>query len=295
VVYAAEDTVLGREVAIKVTSTFSERLEREARVIAGLEHPGIVPVHDLGTLPDGSAYYVMKRVHGERLDRWCAAGPPLAERLRLFQRICEAVAFAHERGVIHRDLKPENVMIGAHGEALVMDWGLARALGSTEPVTGEPSSDAPAARTRSGVVMGTPAYMAPEQARGEARELDRTADVYALGAILYFVVAGRPPFDAPSSQEIIAQVLAGPPPPLAAPRALVSICGKAMARAAAQRYPTAGELGEDVARYLDGFAPRAHRDTWVERLARFATRNRVLLSLLLAYVLVRLVVIALSR
>ncbi len=132
-VYLAEDTVLGRRVALKVVSTAAarpeivERMRAEARVIARLEHPGIVPVHDAGTLPDGRVYYAMKRVDGKRLDQ-LAGGMALPERLRAFQRICEAVAFAHAHGVVHRDLKPENVMIGPFGEVLVMDWGVARVL-----------------------------------------------------------------------------------------------------------------------------------------------------------------------
>ncbi len=222
-VYAAEDTVLGREVAIKVTAGATERLRREAMVIAGLEHPGIVPVHDMGTLPDGSTYYVMKRVRGERLDHWIATRPPLPEVLRLFQRVCEAVAFAHGHGVIHRDLKPQNVMIGSFGEALVMDWGLAKPLGAGEDESASAIAHTAPGATVTGAVMGTPAYMSPEQARGETGELDRTADVYSLGAILYFLLSGRPPFDAPTSREVIDSVLSRQPTALEAPKPLVSI------------------------------------------------------------------------
>ena len=137
-VYLADDTVLGRKVALKVVATgvsdpaAAERMLREARIIARLEHPGIVPVHDAGALPDGRVFYAMKRVDGSRLDA-LAPGMPLAERLRVFQRVCDAVAFAHAHGVIHRDLKPSNVMVGRFGEVLVMDWGIAKLRDSIEP------------------------------------------------------------------------------------------------------------------------------------------------------------------
>jgi serine/threonine protein kinase len=148
----------------------------EARVLARLEHPGIVPVHDSGTLPDGRTYYVMKLVRGERLDRWLARPHGLTEALRLFQRVSEAVAFAHAHDVVHRDLKPENVMIGAFGEALVMDWGLAQSA-STEETPG--------------AVVGTRDFMSPEQARGE--RVDARTDVYALGEILRRILGPAPP------------------------------------------------------------------------------------------------------
>lgn len=168
-VYLARDTVLDREVALKVlerpTPQTAARLEQEARILGRLEHPGIVPVHDFGELADGRSFYAMKRVRGERLDRFVAAGADLHARLDVFVRICEAVAFAHAHGVIHRDLKPENVMVGEFGEVLVLDWGLAVEKG----VAPDPGS-------------GTPPYMAPEQERGE--EVDERADVYALGMML---------------------------------------------------------------------------------------------------------------
>ena len=198
-VYLAEDTVLGRRVALKVVATAAsrpeivERMRAEARVIARLEHPGIVPVHDAGMLPDGRVYYAMKRVDGKRLDE-LAPAMALPERLRVFQRICEAVAFAHAHGVVHRDLKPENVMIGAFGEVLVMDWGVAKVL--ADPDGASAASPAPAASgTADGQVIGTLAYMAPEQAEGSAERTGTAADVYALGAILYFLLTGRAPFD----------------------------------------------------------------------------------------------------
>jgi serine/threonine protein kinase len=156
IVFRGRDRELARDVAIKVTTWSTEadadRLRREARTLADLEHPGIVPVHDVGQLPDGRVYSVMTLVRGERLDA-CAAPLPLNDRLRLFDRICDTVSFAHARGVIHRDLKPANIMIGRFGQVLVLDWGHG----------------------------GTEGYMAPEQVRGH---VDARTDVYALGAIL---------------------------------------------------------------------------------------------------------------
>jgi eukaryotic-like serine/threonine-protein kinase len=180
-VYAARDTVLGRRVAFKVLDPAerdpeaSARLFEEARIVAGLEHPGIVPVYEAGLLADGRMYYAMKLVEGRRLDRFASETPSLAARLRVFQKVCEAVAYAHSRGVIHRDLKPLNIMTGSFGEVLTMDWGVARVTSREEPP---------------GTVAGTPRYMAPEQAAGEPH--DHRADIYSLGAIL-LDLAGTPP------------------------------------------------------------------------------------------------------
>jgi serine/threonine protein kinase len=256
-VYAALDTALGREVALKLSlgaesAETRERLRREARVLARLEHPGIVPVHDVGTLPDGRVFYVMKLVQGERLDAWVRRLPERRAVLSLFQRIGEAVAFAHARGVLHRDLKPDNVMVGAFGEALVMDWGIAKELDGDWAEPG-------------GLVVGTPGYMAPEQSRGGL--VDARTDVYGLGALLSFLV-GR---------EV--------------PPALGSICAKATARAPEDRYASALELVADVGRFLDGSPVRAHEETVFERIARFATRHRVALSLVAAYLFVRLLIV----
>jgi serine/threonine protein kinase len=315
-VYAVEDIELGREVALKVVSgahaeRLAERLRNEARVLARLEHPGIVPVHDIGRLADGRAFYVMKLVRGERLDRWAEAAP-LPTVLRLFQRICEAVAYAHAHGVIHRDLKPENIMVGPFGEALVMDWGIAKQLGETaasarsDPAVGpdvggadtilDPQYDDTVAAiegaTADGTVMGTPAFMPPEQARGEIDALDQRSDVYALGAILYTLLASRPPFEGDSAAAIVQQVIDGEPEPLLAvdptiARPLASICARAMAKRPVGRYATALELADDIGCFLDRLPTRAHRETLLELAARFASRHRVLLTLLGAYLLVR--------
>jgi serine/threonine protein kinase len=294
-VYLADDTVLGRKVALKVVATgvsdpaAAERMLREARIIARLEHPGIVPVHDAGALPDGRVFYAMKRVDGSRLDA-LAPAMPLAERLRVFQRVCDAVAFAHAHGVIHRDLKPENVMVGAFGEVLVMDWGIARLL---ESAADDPSARPPGSRgTAAGSVMGTLSYMAPEQAAG-ASPAGPAADVYALGGILYFLLTGRPPFDGEAAQ---ARALPGggdasPSPPRRVapdtPQALEAVVLRAMAAPPEGRYASAEELSAEVSRFLDGERVLAHRETPLDKGRRFFSRYRTAILLVAAYLVVR--------
>lgn len=279
-VYLARDRKLDREVALKVVQLPEEngegvdRLLREARILARLEHPGIVPIHDAGLLPDGRAWYVMKRVRGCRLDDY-AREASLTERLRAFERICEAVAFAHAHGVIHRDLKPENVMVGAFGEVLVMDWGVAKiqdapsrsSPGGKEGRRGEEGS------TLHGTILGTPGYMAPEQERGDVVRIDERTDVWALGAILRFLLADTDP-----------------------PRPLEAIRRRAMAEEPEARYPRVEELAADLARYLAGLPVGAHRESLWERTGRFIRRHRVAILLILAYVVMRaLLLIFLGR
>jgi eukaryotic-like serine/threonine-protein kinase len=197
-VYLATDTMLGRDVAIKVPNvSSSEELERrlqvEARVLASLEHPGIVPIHDAGRLADGRVFYVMKRVHGRTLQAYLADRPAMAERLRVFERICEPVAFAHARGFIHRDLKPENIMVGAFGEVMVMDWGVAKLLAAGAEAPPDTADPADPGATRPGTIAGTPGFMAPEQSDGGAAGIDERADVYGLGALLCFLLTGDAP------------------------------------------------------------------------------------------------------
>jgi serine/threonine protein kinase len=216
-VYRGRDPALGRDLAVKVLRPelrgdpdAEGRFVQEARITSVLQHPNIVPVHNLGRLPDGRLYFTMKLVRGRTLAEQFARAeskPPLAEFLGIFEKVCQAVAFAHSRGIVHRDLKPANVMIGAFGEVQVMDWGLAKVLRrdtKTKPVAGETetvtdsvlrvcSTDA-TGRDRKTGIAGTPAYMPPEQARGDADVIDERADVFSLGAILCEFLTGRPPY-----------------------------------------------------------------------------------------------------
>ena len=256
-VYRATDTVLGRDVALKVLALGSEgpelarRLATEARVLASLEHPGIVAVHDAGVLADGRPYYVMRLIRGRRFgDHVRSTGRGAV--LRLFLRVCEAVAFAHARGVIHRDLTPSNIMVGEFGEVLVLDWGLATAasaMGSTV------------------IAAGTPGFMAPEQLAGGAVPIDERSDVFGLGAILGVVLGG-------AGGEL--------------PRPLAAIIAKATNPDPSGRYGSAEALADDVQRWLDAEPVSAYREPPWERAARLYQRHQALVLLLATYMVVRL-------
>lgn len=303
-VWRARDLVLQRTVALKVIDVVQKdpqaaaRMWREARVIAGLEHPGIVPLHDIGVLADGRIYYAMKLVRGRRLDEVVAASDSIVELARIFEKICDAVAFAHAHGVVHRDLKPQNVMVGEFGEVLVMDWGLAKVL--AEPQRVAPGTDLPATvstpvtgDTAAGTVMGTPGYMAPEQARGEVTSIDERTDVFALGAILYFLIAARPPEALAADGETAIE---SPRVHAAtAPRSLEAICLKAMAPDPRQRYPSVVELRDDVVRFLDDRRVYAYREGLAAAAARLASKYRTPLLLILAYLSMRVLLIWLAR
>ncbi len=258
-VYLAEDEELNRRVAIKVLNTpdpvsdLRQRMVREAQIIAGLEHPGIVPVHDVGVVADGRVFYAMKYVRGSRLDEYAAQTDSIGERLRKFQSVCDAVAFAHAHGVIHRDLKPQNIMIGSFGEVLVLDWGVAKILqkrelamslkASLETVLEADTLIKNPDDTRHGTVIGTRNYMSPEQARGEINELDERSDVYALGAVLYFLLTNKSPSTA-RPRTLNPKVS----------KAAEAVCLKAMSLEPEARYATAAELSSDVGRLLDAEA-----------------------------------------
>jgi len=215
VVYRARDLALGREVAVKVLheryaadGSPARRFLDEARITGQLQHPGIPAVHAVGALPDGRPFLAMKLIKGRTLDdRLKGRADPaagLGELLVVFEAVCQAVAYAHSRGVIHRDLKPQNVMVGAFGEVQVMDWGLAKVLAERDADGGEPEAapvtevesdrDADGSRTRAGSVLGTPAYMPPEQAIGAIDQVDQRSDVFGLGAILCAILTGQPPY-----------------------------------------------------------------------------------------------------
>jgi serine/threonine protein kinase len=294
-VYLALDEELKREVAIKIPNAPSgagleRRLQIEARVLASLEHPGIVPIHDAGRLADGRLFYVMKRVRGRTLHQHLKDVPDLTERLRVFERVCEPVAFAHAQGLIHRDLKPENVMVGAFGEVMVMDWGVAKAVAAAPSPAPSPQSPAssfhPPASSQSprltdaGAVVGTHGFMAPEQARGAAEEIDQRADVYGLGAILFLLLTG----DTPAAD--VTAALKGK----RVPRPLAAICVRALTVDPAGRYPTVAALAADVASYRAGRAVEAYRETVVERLARFGRTYRTAIVLVVAYIVMRALV-----
>jgi len=326
-IYLAEDTQLHRRVALKVlhapdgTGELSARMWREARVIARLEHPSIVPVHDVGELPDSRVFYVMKFVQGRRLDQYASAENELPNRLRIFQKVCEAAAFAHANGVIHRDLKPENIMVGAFGEVLVMDWGLAKiaADGGGQSAEGEgwrvksegrgARSEGRGARsegrevkgerrkvseeeynsvngkfsiltaqeTSHGTVMGTPAYMAPEQKLGEIDQIDQRTDVFALGAILKFLLGrseGKPSRESPTSPKI--------------PKSLAAIYDQAMRENKAERYATALDLANDIERFLAGLSVSSYQENPFEIVRRWLKKYQFMVLLVFIYLFVRI-------
>lgn len=291
-VYRGHDELLDREVAIKVvravagpgSTALAERLRAEARVLASLEHPGIVPVHDAGVLPDGRAFHVMKRVQGETLETALDRIPELDRRLGILERVADAVAFAHRRGVVHRDLKPGNVMIGDFGEVLVLDWGVAKVLGTTDGEPGPAGASAPGV-TNPGVVMGTPGFMAPEQIAAVA--VDQRADVYALGALLAFL-AGDPPKQAGADGSGNTAVRA-------LPRPLRAIAERCLARAPHDRYPDAAEVAEEIRRFRAGARVRAYPERWGERLARGIRIYRTPILLVLAYLVMRVLVALFTR
>jgi serine/threonine-protein kinase len=277
------DRRLERMVAMKIlrpealAPSLAARFLAEIRLSAGLHHPGIVPVHDHGKLADGRLWFTMAEVRGRTLravlDEAFAGpgevtGPTRRRLLDVFARVCEAVAYAHSAGVIHRDLKPANVMVGDFGRVLVMDWGLARKVGDgAERAALLPSPDharSDGSLTRVGDVLGTPAYMAPEQASGDVKRHGPATDVYALGAILYHVLSGAHPYTGGGDVRL------GPPdplPPHAGPPELVAICARAMARAQEQRYPDAGALAADVEAFLAGARRRERALAELEKAA----------------------------
>jgi serine/threonine-protein kinase len=307
-VWLVRDASLGRDVALKelrpdrADPGYWGRFVREAQVTGQLEHPGIVPVYEVGRRPeDNQPFYTMRFVHGRTLKDAIAAyherrkrneaGPlELRELLGAFVQVCQAVGYAHSRGVLHRDLKPHNVALGDYGEVMVLDWGLAKVQAEAAPPRSEADAGAstvPAVvtpdigqdPTQAGAVLGTPQYMAPEQAEGRLDLLDARSDVYGLGAILYHLLTGAPPFAGRDTAEVLDRVRHDPPRP---PRELVSeapppleaVCLKALAKRREDRYPSAQALAEEVLCWLADEPVTAYRDPLTVRLTRWGRRHR---------------------
>jgi tetratricopeptide (TPR) repeat protein len=311
-VWLAEDPVIGRSVALKrMLGNHSDQQTRfrvEAQVTGQLEHPGIVPVHDMGWSAEGEPYYVMKFVQGRTLHKVIQefhakklnGGAREVEQLRLLQMflsLCQTVGYAHSRGVLHRDLKPDNVMLGPYGETILLDWGIAKVLGPNEPALRDESGPSARVRetvpdtgTQAGAIMGTPSYMAPEVAAGLNEEVDERSDIYLLGATLYQILTGKQPRTAKTLAEIIKKAKYEPPQPVRSinplvPKALDAICHKAMAHAKEDRYPTATALAEEIQRYVAGEPVTAYREGFPARAWRWAKRHRRALGLSAAAVL----------
>src|SRR4051794_4467559 len=304
-VFVAMDSELHREVALKRIldrhaddPTSRQRFLLEAEVTGGLEHPGIVPVYGLGTYGDGRPFYAMRFIKGDSLkeaiehfhaDDSLKNDPgrrslELRRLLRRFTDVCNAIEYAHSRGVLHRDIKPGNIIVGKHGETLVVDWGLAKAQGRADAKSSKErplvlSSASGSAETLLGSALGTPAYMSPEQARGDLDRLGLRSDVYSLGATLYCLLTGRPPVEGDDVGAVLRAVQRGefPPPRQLDPAldpALEAVCLKAMALRPEDRYPTARALADDVERWTADEPVSAYREPPARRARRWARRNR---------------------
>jgi serine/threonine protein kinase len=300
VIMLAYDEHIGREVAFKqllperraesASSTLGNRFLREARVTAQLEHPSIVPVHEVGRRADGSLYYTQKLVRGRTLRAALEACGSLEDRLRLLPNllaVCQATAYAHGRGVIHRDLKPENVMVGEFGETVVLDWGLARSRKELTPDAPAPERPVQSLlelnveRTQTGTLLGTPAYMSPEQAVGDIAGVDERSDVWSLGVMLFEMIAGRRPFEGATASEVLRQVATGSIPRLRdlspnAPAELRAIAEHALERDPSHRYRDAGALAAELSAWFSGGRISAYDYSAWELLRRFVARNRAL-------------------
>jgi WD40 repeat protein/tRNA A-37 threonylcarbamoyl transferase component Bud32 len=298
----ARDQVLGRVVAIKEllvpTDQAEARFVREAKITARLEHPAIVPVHDAGRWAGNRRpFYAMKLVSGRPLKDLADSARNLGERLALVPNllaVAEAVAYAHSERIIHRDLKPANVIVGAYGETAVIDWGLAKDLAEAELHIVDASpyrASAVQELTQDGAILGTPLFMSPEQARGE--DVNERADVYSLGAMIYFVLCGQPPHSGEKASVLLAQVRSLTPRPIrerepGVPSDLAAIVDKAMAWDPSARYRTAGELAVDLKRFLTGQLVGAHVYSRRQLVARWVRRNRALSVLTACFALAAL-------
>ena len=285
-----------RRVALKVLlrsgEAYRERFQREVRITAKLQHPSIIPLYEEGRWSDGEPFFAMKLVAGRSLAVAIAEARGTEERALLLPHViaaCDALAYAHDQGVIHRDLKPSNVLVGSFGETVVIDWGLAKELATAEDPRELTDDDrAESGITVAGHALGTPAYMAPEQARGEPT--DARADVYALGAMLYHLLSGHPPYEGRSPKEVIARVTEAPPAPLEpapelpAAQDLIAIARKAMSREASARYRAAGEMVADLRRFTSGQRVFARDYSFASLAARWIGRHRLAVATAMAFV-----------
>ncbi len=323
--FVARDEELNREVALKQIldrhaddPVSRNRFLLEAEITGSLEHPGIVPVYSMGRDERGRPYYAMRFIRGDNLQEtirgFHAEGTSrspgeralaLQKLLRRFLDVCNAIGYAHSRGVLHRDIKPSNIVVGHHGETLVVDWGLAKAFGAADFVPAfaaqqlTPSPLSGSAETLPGSALGTPAYMSPEQARGASTAVGPRSDVYSLGATLYCLLTGMPPFEGDDVGAVLRQVQAGefPPPRAVQPsvdRALEAVCLKAMATRPDDRYSTPQELAQDIERWLADEPVSAHREPWTVRLGRWGRRHKPLVFALAALLIAAVVALAIS-
>jgi serine/threonine protein kinase/WD40 repeat protein len=322
-IYSGDDPQLKRQVAIKVSSLseggIDPRFAWEAEVLAQLAHPNIVPIYTIGTDGQKRPFYAMKLVKGRTLqailndlkkgDPQTAKDFPLARLLTIYRKVCDAMAFAHNLGFLHRDLKPENIMVGEFGEVLVMDWGLAKRIGTAEERSGSTASAAgnpsDMGMTMEGDVMGTPQYMSPEQAKGMVAGLDERSDLYSLGGILYAILTLRPPIDGKSLNEVLTKVKSGQLSTMVAlrdgnmkvaedslaamerhvPEALRAVTLKAMALKREQRYPSVEALAADIEAYQNGFATQAEDAGALKLLLLFIKRNKAVSSAVALFLL----------
>ncbi len=288
-------TVTGVPTSEMLTMPAVARFMQEARVTGSLEHPSIVPIYEVGYRPDGTMYYTMKLVRGKTLQEAISSCKSLRERLGLlshFLDLCNALAYAHSKGIVHRDVKPLNVMVGEFGETILIDWGIAKIQGqedihSTDMETAhdalEKGDEDTLAKTVYGEAMGSPYFMPPEQALGEVEKINSRSDVYALGAVLYTMLTGKLPYLGMTPQEYILAVINHSPKPILEldkeiPPELVAVCERAMAKDSNDRYPSAKEMADEIQAFLSGGLVAAYTYKFTEHLQRFVAKHKAVLS-----------------